>query len=193
MNNHLVKKTLQLMTVKEVSEILNVSRSAVIKIVKKKFPELVKNGVTTYLNETQVTAVKLEIGKGRTDLANVSEVSAVKTNLEKRMIVQQALLILNDEIEDLKNENNLLQLENKSLQIKLDEEKSWYSVKRIKTMGFLQNTNARIIWNPLKKWSIENNYQIKTIFDANYGNVKTYHKDAWSAVYGLDFSEVINE
>lgn len=26
-------------------------------------------------------------------------------------------------------------------------------------------------------------YDVKKIFDANYGEVNTYHKDVWSAVY----------
>lgn len=72
------------------------------------------------------------------------------------------------------------------LQIELDREKSWYSVKRVKSLGYLPDLKVHDIWRPLKKWCIENNYQIRSIFDANYGEVKTYHADAWKAVYKID-------
>lgn len=182
------------MTIKEVAAAMNVSTSLINKRVKELFPNKIENGKTTYLTEKEVTAVKLRI-KENSSLATYDDrerlVNMPSTSLEKKLIVQQAMLILNEEVELLKQENNLLQLENKSLQIELDEEKSWYSVKRVKSMGFLQDISARKVWNPLKKWSIENDYQIKTIFDANYGSIKTYHKDAWSAVYDIDFSPIL--
>lgn len=74
------------------------------------------------------------------------------------------------------------------LQIELDKEKSWYSVKRVKSLGLLPDLKVHNIWRPLKKWCIENNYQIRSIFDANYGDVKTYPAEAWKAVYGLDLA-----
>lgn len=189
MNNHLARKTLRLMTVKEVAKILQVSDRLIRKRVKELFPDKVSAGKTTYLTESEVTAVKLRIqensslatGNDRTKLVDMP-----KTQLEKSMIIQQAMFLINEEVETLKQENNLLQLENKSLQIELDEEKSWYSVKRIQNMGFLKDVSPRKLWSPLRKWSIENDYQIKTIFDANYGSIKTYHRDVWVAVYKLD-------
>lgn len=189
MSNHLVKKTLQLMTVKQIAAALNVSADLVKKRIRELYPDKMEPRKTTYLTEGEVTAVKLRIQENSHIITTGDDRNQLaKTSLEKRMIVQQAMLILNDEIEELKQENNLLQLENKDLQIELDEEKSWYSVKRIKSMGYLQDVGARKAWSPLKKWSIDNDYQIKTIFDANYGSIKTYHKDAWSAVYKIDFT-----
>jgi len=177
MSNHLVKKTLQLMTVKEVAAGLGIDPRSIQLKVKELFPDIVKNGVTTMLTQTQVTAVKL----------NLEKKFEVQTDLEKELIILQAM-----QLQQERYNNMQLQLQQKDniindLQIELDEEKSWYSVKRIKSMGFLQDINARKLWSPLKKWSIVNDYQIKTIFDANYGNIKTYHRDAWSAVYKIDF------
>ena len=190
MSNHLIKKTLQLMTVKEVANILNVSADLVKKRIRELYPDKMESRKTTYLTESEVTAVKLRIQENSHIISTGDDRNQLaKTSLEKRMIVQQALLILNEEIEELKNENNLLQIENKTLQIALDEEMSWYSVKRIMAMGYLKDVLARNAWSPLRKWSIENDYQIKTIFDANYGSIKTYHKDVWTAVYNIDFSE----
>lgn len=73
-----------------------------------------------------------------------------------------------------------------ALQIELDREKEWYSVKRVKLLGLLPDVSANKIWRPLKEWCILNNVQIRSIFDANYGDVKTYHARAWNAVYNLD-------
>ncbi|MCP4988509.1 MAG: hypothetical protein GY928_21395 [Colwellia sp.] len=195
MSSHLIKKTLQLMTVKEVATVLNVSADLIKKRIRELYPDKMINGKTTYLTESEVTAVKLRIEQN-SSLATYDDrnrlVDMPKTNLEEELLIQQAMVLQQNKIVRLEQEKNLLQLENKTLQIELDEEKSWYSVKRIKSMGYLQNINARKVWSPLKKWSIENDYQIKTIFDANYGTIKTYHKDAWSAVYEIDFIKESN-
>lgn len=86
------------MTVREVSEIIQKDPRTVQLKVKELFPELVVNGKTTYLNESQVTAVKLDLEKR----------FEVKTDLEKKMIVQQAMMILNEEIEQLRTENLIM-------------------------------------------------------------------------------------
>lgn len=87
---------------------------------------------------------------------------------------------------DQYEQRQLAEKKTTTLQIELDKEKSWYSVKRVKALGLLPDLTVHNIWRPLKKWCLENNQQIKTIHDANYGDVKTYHADAWNAVYDLD-------
>jgi hypothetical protein len=81
-------------------------------------------------------------------------------------------------------ENSKLSEEVEELQIELDEHESWYSVKRVMLLGHFVGQNPNNLWRPLKNYSIQNNYRIQGIFDANYGEVKTYHKDVWKAVYG---------
>jgi phage anti-repressor protein len=76
--------------------------------------------------------------------------------------------------------------EKQNLQIELDEHKAWYSVKRVCLLGHFKSSEAKNLWRALKKYSIEHNYQIQSIFDANYGEVKTYHKDVWFGVYGVN-------
>ena len=73
-----------------------------------------------------------------------------------------------------------------NLQIELDEHKAWYSVKRVCLLGHFKSSEAKILWRKLKQYSIKHNYQIQSIFDANYGEVKTYHKDVWFGVYGIN-------
>ena len=76
--------------------------------------------------------------------------------------------------------------EKQNLQIELDEHKAWYSVKRVCLLGHFKSSEAKNLWRALKKYSIQHNYQIQSIFDANYGEVKTYHKDVWFGVYGIN-------
>lgn len=165
------------MTVKEVAEIMDKDISTIRKIGKTLFPEVFKHGIVTNLTEKQVTAIKLNLGKNS---------SLPKTELEKELLIQQAMQFQQEKIIALQTDNKQLQDDNTALKIELDKEKAWYSVKRVKGLGLLPEISARSIWSPLKKWSIEHDYQIKTIFDANYGNVKTYHADAWKGVYNLD-------
>ncbi|MDA3809642.1 MAG: phage antirepressor KilAC domain-containing protein [Spirochaetaceae bacterium] len=100
------------MTVKEVSLVLNVSIELITKTIREVFPGKMKKGITTKLNEKEVTAISLRIKQNKhlttsydhTKLENVvSPVPHIpKTDLEKKLIIKQALIILNEEIETLK-------------------------------------------------------------------------------------------
>jgi hypothetical protein len=79
------------MTVKEVAEILNLDSRTIQLKVKELFPEKVRNGYVTNLSEREVTAVKLHLEKK----------FEVQTELEKDLIVSQAMMILNDRIKTL--------------------------------------------------------------------------------------------
>ena len=160
------------MTIKDVAEALKKDESTIRKIGKRLYPDKFRNGITTWLNEEHVTAIKLSLGRN-------SELP--KTVLEKHLLIKQAMQFQNEMIIELSSEVQ-------SLQIQLDQEKSWYSVKRVKSLGLLPDLRVIDIWRPLKKWCIENDRQIRGIFDANYGEVKTYPAEAWKAVYGLDLA-----
>jgi phage antirepressor YoqD-like protein len=95
------------MTVKEVAEVLGVHYDTVASHVKQLFPELVRNGVITYLNEVQVTAVKLEIQKSH-NLRNTPKVHEAKTDLEKALLIKQAMQFQQEIIEGLQKENEVL-------------------------------------------------------------------------------------
>lgn len=83
------------MTIKEVSEVLKKEESTIRKIGKKLFPANFKNGIKTYLNEKQVTLIKLNLGKN-------SELP--KTQLEKELIIQQAIGFQQEKIQSLELE-----------------------------------------------------------------------------------------
>ncbi|MDR1902010.1 MAG: phage antirepressor KilAC domain-containing protein [Treponema sp.] len=82
--NELARQGDKRMTVKEVAEALGVHYDTVASHVKQLFPELVRNGITTYLDDVQVTAVKLEIQKSH-NLRNSPKVHDAKTDLGKKL------------------------------------------------------------------------------------------------------------
>lgn len=102
------------MTVKDVSEILGVSRQLISGKVKELFPEIVRNGIETKLNENQVTIIKLNIEKNPMIPYTIVE-GMPKSNLEKQLIIKQAMIIQQELIKELQKEKQ--QLENKVNQL----------------------------------------------------------------------------
>lgn len=88
-----------------------------------------------------------------------------------------ALRAYADEVE----RRQIAEEEKEKLQQELDYSKEWYSIKRVAAMNGVDWKTFD--WRKLKEKSIELGYGIKKIFDANYGEVNTYHKDAWEAAY----------
>ena len=70
-----------------------------------------------------------------------------------------------------------------SLKVQLDKSLDFASIKSVEIA-----TGRKFGWHALKKWSKANSSEIKTIPDPNFGEVKTYHKDAWLAVYNINLS-----
>jgi prophage antirepressor-like protein len=81
----------------------------------------------------------------------------------------------------LKAENIKLTYENADLEIQLDENKEYYSIKRVAKLNGLDWRT--ISWRALKDTSNFLEYEVKKAFDANYGNVNAYHIEAWRHEY----------
>ena len=64
--------------------------------------------------------------------------------------------------------------------IELDQSHEWFTVKRASKLA-----KEDLAWLPLKKYSIANGFDIRKTFDQNYGEVNTYHRDVYTAVYEL--------
>lgn len=88
-----------------------------------------------------------------------------------------ALRAYADEVE----RRQIAEQENERLQQELDYSKEWFSIKRVAAMNGVDWKTFN--WRKLKEKSIELGYGIKKIFDANYGEVNTYHKDVWENTY----------
>lgn len=71
--------------------------------------------------------------------------------------------------------------EKEQLQQELDRSKEWYSIKRV---AALNGVNWKTFdWRRLKEIGAQMGYGVKKIFDANYGEVNTYHKEVWEKAY----------
>ena len=67
------------------------------------------------------------------------------------------------------------------IQYQLDESKEWYSIKR---WAKEHNMNWRCInWRRMKALSYGLGYEIKKIFDANYGQVNIYHINVFKTYF----------
>lgn len=84
----------QKMTLSELATILGKDESTLRKIGKEMFPDSFRNGIKTFITEAQATAIKLQLGKN-------SELP--KTQLEKQLIIQQAIILQQEMIADLQS------------------------------------------------------------------------------------------
>lgn len=69
----------------------------------------------------------------------------------------------------------------KALEAELDRSKEWYSIKRVARKNGV--SHKVFDWRRLKEASEAMEYEVRKIFDANYGEVNVYHQDVWEAVY----------
>ena len=68
-----------------------------------------------------------------------------------------------------------------ALETELNRSKEWYSIKRV---AHLNGVSYKVFdWRRLKLESQRQGYGVKKIFDANYGEVNTYHVNVWEKVY----------
>ena len=169
-------KAEKLITTKELANVLNVDVRTV-QMTAKRILDLTKvlsqstNGRPTQVfTEEQATAIKQEIAKHH-NLAS-RQIDNAATDLEMYQNVQKCM-------EWLSMKNLELQQKAEALQIELDQSKEWASVKRMQALN-----DCAFDWRALRDYSKKHHYEIKKVFDQNYGEVNAYHKDVWEAVYG---------
>ena len=102
---------MEYMTIKEIAESLNVSERVVQITCKKLVPNIVKNGITTFLDEGQVTAIKLEL-ESHHNLEGTFEVS---TELEMYLLDKKVQQWKDNKILELTEKNKLLEHKNSIL------------------------------------------------------------------------------
>ena len=69
----------------------------------------------------------------------------------------------------------------KKLQVALDLEMSYATVKKVEKM-----TGRKYNWRNLKKYCQDAGLGWNNAFDSNYGSVNSYHIEAWKNVYGIE-------
>ena len=72
------------------------------------------------------------------------------------------------------------------LEVELDKSKSFCSIKRMEMLMHGQ----KFKWRELKSACKDLEIKPIDIFDANYGTVKAYPKEAWNEAYGIKLEEV---
>ena len=176
--------TEKIMTVREVAEVLKVSGQAVRDAIKKLYPDSLINGVTTFLNEEQVTAIKLQIQSGGNRyLKDNFEVINVKTDLEKELLIFQAMQFQQEKINKLQ-----LEVEKANNQIKMlvHDFKKLYTTTEIAkelNMKSAQDLNFRlskmnIQYKQNGTWVLYSDYS-----DKGYTSIKETVLDSGKIVY----------
>lgn len=116
--------TRDLMTVRQVADALQVNPETVKTYIRELFPELMSNGKTTFLNEAQVTAISISIKQNpyfarsyetgerqnlfSTENPNLQRSLQVKTDLEKELMIHQAMQWQAEKITKLQAENEIM-------------------------------------------------------------------------------------
>ena len=108
------------MTVQEVAKTMGKDSSTIRKIGKSIFPNKFENGKKTNLNEKEVTAIKLNLGKN-------SELP--KTELEKELIIKQAMFFQNEKIINLQEKVNELKPKADLADKAIRDETTQYSIR----------------------------------------------------------------
>jgi hypothetical protein len=99
----------------------------------------------------------------RTELLSLAVVEAQKVLAEKDRLIEEK----NNRIEEIEEQ--------------LDASKDWYSIKRVAALNGV--SWKTFDWRRLKEVGLQMGYDVKKIFDANYGEVNTYHRSVWEAAY----------
>lgn len=53
-----------------------------------------------------------------------------------------------------------------------------------------KKTGQKFKWHPLRKWCVENDKEPHEVDDPRFGSVKSWPREAWLAVYGVDISKL---
>lgn len=91
-------------TIKELSEIMGVSRDTIERAIRRLYPAKMKDGKTTILNEVEITVVKKDIESNK----NLRTLAEVKTELDYEIMAVQVEEYRKRKIEELTFENSKL-------------------------------------------------------------------------------------
>jgi len=165
--NELAKE--KTMTVKEVAEIFKVSQDTILRKVKEYFPEIVRNGKITYLNEYQVTKIKIELEKNYSiNLRNGEELP--KTKLEEELLIMQAMQIQKNRIDILQKENEIMKPKALSYDVFMSSD-GLHSIGEVAKMF---GTGSKRLFKMLREnnYLMANNIPYQQFIDAGYFEIK---------------------
>jgi len=172
------------MTVKEVAEILNVSEKHILVTTKKLLPDKLKNGIKTLYNEAEVTAIKLQIEKNPYLYQSVE----LKTELEKKLIIAQAIDILQNDIKELQQENLQLKSDVKLLVHDFQKTFTTSEIAKELQMKSAQELNKKLVEMKIQckrnnTWVLYSPYSEK-----NYTSIKEQKLESGQIVYDRNWT-----
>lgn len=69
-------------------------------------------------------------------------------------------------------------------------EKIGESKKHAAIIPVEKKTDREFKWQPLRKWCREHGIEPKAVEDKRFGSVKSWPREAWLAVYGVDLKKL---
>ena len=133
----------------------------------------------------------MQSNNNRSDLPSTTVVQVISTELTPALKIKKAMELMQEGYEEemarLKAEKNRVIQERDNLKIELDTSKDWFTIKRMQKL----NPDVEFKYSALKKESVRLGYEVKKVFDANYGEVNSYHKAVFESLYfdTLNFGE----
>jgi len=159
------------MTIKEIAEVLNVSRDLIEKRIKELFPGKMMKGVTTHLNEAEVTMVKLRIQENSSLITSDDRRKLPKTNLEKELIIQQAQIYQQEKVAALIEENKRLLPKAQFFDRVTDSTSTFDMGEAAKVLNLGMGRNALFLYLRHKKVLMANNEPYQKYIDLGYFRV----------------------
>jgi len=117
------------MTIKEVADSLGVSYALVIKRVNEIFPDKVKNGKITYLNEYEVTAVSMRIKENSSLITSDDRRKLPTTQAEEALMIVKGYELAIQRYKKLEEENAILKPKAALADAALRDESKHYSIR----------------------------------------------------------------
>lgn len=184
-------ETTKLMTTKDVADTLHTSPKVILTNARKCLPnKKIVNGKPTIWTESESTLLLDYMKNNKQSLYNsqakqsfTAGLRSASTALTPALKIKKAMDLMQEGYEEellrIEHEKEILKIQNKELQIQLDEDKDWYSIKRMERI----NPGKHFSYTLLKSESMKMNKNIKKVFDANYGTVNAYHVSVWESLY----------
>ena len=154
----------------------------------------VVRGVQRYINENELYDLMLEMRTEKCrrfkkwlsndvlpQIRKTGGYIPISENDTESEIMAKALVIAHKTIEESNRRLASLEHDKSYLETKLGMSEEWFSVKRVARLNNISWKNLN--WRHLKETSHFLEYGVGKEFDANYGEVNTYHINVWKHEY----------
>ena len=205
MKNEIIDRS-KYLTREETLKLLNITAPTFNKYYKDRLTDIIRdknNNNSIYYNKEEVLSIKVlkeeeeikNLDNQGSKLAEKVDMSVISRAFQKhleeadpREIYKSSLALLQMELQKGEEKEKIqekqieiLENQNKQLEIELGKSKEYYSIKKVCIINHKKERDYK--WRLLKQKSVELGYEIKTERDNNYGNVNSYHIEVWKSCY----------